>query len=64
MTNWITQHNYAEREKGLKQADIKKDPEKYGYTEDAVVKITVPGQSVSVKEILNRYEKGRPIPQE
>jgi len=25
-------------------------------------KVTVPGQSISIKELMDRYEKGRPIP--
>lgn len=44
--------------------DIKTNPQKYGYTEDDVKIVTVPGQSQTVKEIVSRYEKGRPIPEE
>jgi len=36
-----------------------------GYTKEQYEETkTVPNQSQSVKEILERYEKGRPIPQE
>lgn len=64
MTKWITQHNYAERKKGPTWDEKRAKPEDYGLTEEAVAKVTVPGQSISIKELIERHEKGRPIPQE
>lgn len=60
---WTTQQSY-ERKVGYNYADLKKDPEKYGYTEEQVVSKTTPGQAISVKDLMERYEKGRPIPEE
>lgn len=60
--NWITQSNY-DHKKNKVPWDIKRDdPEAYGLTEQSVKKQTVPGQSVSIKEIMKRYESGRPKP--
>ena len=62
---WTTQHNYKVNKADKVTWDQKRaDPEKYGLTEEAVALKTVPGQSVSIKELMDRYEKGRPIPQE
>lgn len=48
---YVNQQNYPKKEdRVLRSPDNKK--------------ITVPGQSISVKEIMDRYEKGKPIPQE
>lgn len=44
--------------------DIRKKPTDYNLTAEDVKKVTVPGQSQTVKEILSRYEKGRPVPEE
>lgn len=56
-------HQNHEMEK-IDWVDIKENPGKYGYTDDEVAVKTVPGQSLTVKEIVTRYEKGRPLPQE
>ena len=32
------------------------------YDPDDYVSLTVPGQSKSIKELMDRYEKGRPSP--
>lgn len=44
--------------------EIKEDPEKYGYTEKDFEKVTVPNQTMTVKEIMSRYEKRKPVPEE
>jgi len=42
----------------------KADPKKYGLTAEDVKLITIPGQAITVKEILERHRKGRPQPPE
>lgn len=65
MKQWKTVSAYDHKVKaGYTYADLKEDPKAYGYEEDQVVSKTVPGQAISVKELMERYEKGRPIPQE
>jgi len=34
------------------------------YNPEDYKSITVPGQSKSIKELMDRYEKGRPVPTE
>lgn len=58
-TNWVTQQTYERLV--TKWKDIQKKPQDYGFTEDEVKLVTTPGQTYSVKEIIKRYEKGRPI---
>lgn len=41
---------------------MKADDVKGEYDPDDYVSITVPGQSKSIKELMDRYEKGRPSP--
>lgn len=60
--NWRTATDYTPS--NVNWEKIKNDPAKYGYTQKSVEKVTVPGQSQTVKEILKRYEKGRPEPNE
>jgi hypothetical protein len=54
------------REKAIK---VPTTEEMYGcddvigeYDPDDYVSLTVPGESKSIKELIDRYEKGRPIP--
>lgn len=62
---WKNQSQYDHKVKaGFKFKDVKEDPEKFGYTEEQVVSKTVPGQAISVSELMARYVKGRPIPEE
>lgn len=62
---WKNQSNYDYKVKaGHKWKDIKDDPGKFGYTEEQVVSKTVPGQAISVSQLMQRYVKGRPIPEE
>lgn len=61
---WVTQQNYDHKRQRVNYNVIKDDPEEYGYKEKDCIKKTVPGQAMTVKEIMTRYEKGRPIPQE
>lgn len=61
---WVTQQNYDHKRPRVNYNVIKDDPEAYGYKEKDCVKKTVPGQAMTVKEIMTRYEKGRPIPEE
>lgn len=62
---WTTPHNYKNnRVDKVTWKQKKDDPEKYGFTENDVKLHTVPGQAISIKELINRYAKGRPIPQE
>lgn len=42
----------------------KETPSKYGFTEQDVALYTVPGQTISVKELLERHKVGRPKPVE
>jgi len=56
--------NYPTDRLKVNHVETRKNPEKYGYTEDSVKIQTIPGQSQSVKEILERNKKGRPIIQE
>ena len=42
----------------------REDPTKYNKTEESVKVKTVPGQTISVKELIERHKKGRPQPQE
>ena len=62
--HYITQQSYDHKRDKVDHKAIKADPKKYGYTEQALELKTVPGQSVSVKELIQRYETGRPLPQE
>jgi hypothetical protein len=34
------------------------------YSKGSTDSITVPGMAITIKELMNRYEKGRPIPAE
>lgn len=34
-----------------------------GYTDEELASLTVPGQSVSIPDMMKRYEKGRPTPE-
>jgi hypothetical protein len=61
---WTTVQNRKEKEHYVPWSEKKKNPENYGLTEDAVRKYTVPGQAISIKEMVERHEKGRPQPQE
>jgi len=62
---WTTQHNYKlNRYKGPTWDQLRAKPEEYGKTKNAVAKQTTPGQTISVKELIKRYETGRPIPTE
>jgi len=36
--------------------------DKGGYDPDDYVSLTVPGEAKSIKELMDRYEKGRPSP--
>jgi hypothetical protein len=47
-----------------KKADKLADPDKYHLTEKSLEKVTVPGQTITVKELLQRHKKGRPQIQE
>ena len=58
----ITHQNYDYKAKKVTWSEIRENPEKYGYTEESVKLQTVPGQAVSIKEIMKRYENGRPQP--
>jgi hypothetical protein len=51
---------------GAKLAELHKDHEKLtGFSvQDYKAKVTEPGQSKSIGEMLDRYEKGRPLPTE
>lgn len=62
-SKWVTQHNYLDKRVKRKEA-MKKNPELYGKTKEMYAKLTVPGQTQSVKEMLERHKKGRPQPQE
>lgn len=42
----------------------KTKPKDHGFTEADVAVYAVPGQTISVKEIIDRHKKGRPQPQE
>lgn len=48
MRNYVGQHNYP----GKDERDLR-------LPDNTIV--TVPGQSVSIKEMYRRYEKGRPV---
>lgn len=61
---WVTPNSYDYKKNKVKWSEKKKNPEKYGLTKESVELKTVPGQSISVKELIERHEKGRPIPQE
>lgn len=60
---WIGSGNKADAKltvaETLAADDIRKK-----YNEDDYKSLTVPGQSKSIKELMDRYEKGRPIPTE
>lgn len=59
--NWVTQANYSEKHAKSSFKDMREDPESFGMHEVLFEKKTVPDQTVSVKEIMKRYEKGRPV---
>lgn len=61
---WKTQQNYDHERVKVDYKLKKKDPAKYGLSQDSFAVHTVPGQSVSIKELIERHEKGRPIPEE
>ena len=52
-TNWIYNQTYDHKPK-ITPDDLRQSPEDYGLTKKAVEKVTVPGQSLSVKEIMKR----------
>lgn len=67
MAKYVNQATYADYRKDNPVAtwdQIRNDPEKYGYSESDVEVKTIPGQSMTVKELMQRYKKGRPIPEE
>lgn len=57
---WVTQQNYDHERKRVNYGEVAKDPEKYGYRATEGDKVTVPGQAQTVKEIMTRYETGKP----
>lgn len=60
---WITQQNYNHDRKRVNYNSRKKEAEGTEM-EEQFLKKTVPGQALSIKELVDRHEKGRPIPQE
>ena len=57
---YFNHHTYLEhaiRRNGDKEGLM---PE--SYPKDSTLSITIPGQALTIKEIMDRYEKGRPIP--
>lgn len=61
---WVTQQSYDHKRVKATYTEMKSDPEAYGKTAKQFEKKTVPGQALSVSEIMKRYERGRPQPQE
>jgi len=53
---WRNRKSYKDR--------IKDKPENEGRRPDQLETKVVPGQAISIKELMDRYEKGRPIPVE
>lgn len=47
-----------------KKETLECDDVKRTYNAEDYKSITVPGQSKTIKELMDRYEKGRPIPTE
>ena len=59
---------YFNHQTNLKHA-IRRNDDKEGkmpeqYSKGSTDSITVPGMALTIKELINRYEKGRPIPAE
>jgi len=57
---WIDSDYRLERKKELKYSCT--SARKHHATADELKSITVPGQTKSIKEMMKRYEQGRPIP--
>ena len=57
---YFNQHTYM-KHAVRRNNEPEKDMPDY-YQKDSTKSITVPGQSVTIKELMDRYEKGRPIP--
>jgi hypothetical protein len=59
-TRWI---GSTKKGKKLSKLDQFKADDTEELDEAKFAKLTVPGQSKSVTEMMDRYEKGRPIPE-
>ena len=61
---YVNAQSYDTKRKRIDHNEIAKDPEKYGLKPEELEEKTVPGQAISIKELKDRYEKGRPEPVE
>ena len=61
---YVTHQNRDNKRIKVDHKYMKENPEDFNLIEEDVTSKTVPGQSISIKELMDRYEKGRPIPQE
>lgn len=61
---WVTQDNYSDVHVRSTFDDMRKNPETFGLDARQFEKKTVPDQTLDVKEIMKRYEKGRPKPEQ
>jgi len=60
---WLTGDTYTTQKEKVYWKDYEEVfPEE--YPKDSTVSLTVPGQAISIKNLMDRYEKGRPIPVE
>lgn len=60
---WQHHSTYLARRVKVKPHE-KEELQPEDYPKDSTKSITVPGQSQTIKELMQRYEKGRPIPVE
>lgn len=61
-TEFKTHQSYNPKDLKVPWSEKRKDPEKYGLTQKSMEKRTVPGQAVSIKELIQRQQNGRPQP--
>jgi len=59
-------HSYRKliEEKKIKKVKPEEEEETYYLEKGSLIPLTVPGQAISIKELMKRHEKGRPIPVE
>lgn len=61
--NWFNPHEYGEKRLRVKPSE-KETLLEEDFPKDSTKSITVPGQAITIKDLMDRYAKGRPIPVE
>lgn len=61
---WVTQQSYDHKRVRKNYAYMKENPEEFGLSEQDFEKVTVPGQTMTVSEMVKRIKKGRNVPEQ